>query len=125
MNDLNSYRTVGKYQISNMCLQSYPCQHSIIHTETGETKQMYGSAIYTLLKEDGMSDAHFDRYAEYIRRHEHPTVGELANERHNEQTMQENRLAHKKRKEEQDKIINQFKASSRLDKLKAKNNIVA
>jgi hypothetical protein len=125
MDDINSYRTVGKYQISNMCLQSYPCQHSIINTETGETKKMYGSAIYTLLKEDKLSDAHFDEYAEYIRRHEHPTVGELADKRHYEKTMQENNLAHKKRKEEQDAITNQFKASSRLDKLKAKNNVVA
>ena len=30
-----SFRKVGKYQMSNMCLQSYPCKH-IIKFETGE-----------------------------------------------------------------------------------------
>ena len=48
MERFNSFRKVGKYEISNTCLQTYPCKHTIIF-ENGESKLMSGDKIFTLL----------------------------------------------------------------------------
>jgi len=39
MQDLDSYRIVGNYQISNMCLMTYPCQHTVINVETNKKQE--------------------------------------------------------------------------------------
>lgn len=64
-----SFRKVGKYQMSNMCLQSYPCKH-IIKFETGEKTLMSGDKIYRLFKSEGLSDNHIDVYAEWVRQND-------------------------------------------------------
>jgi hypothetical protein len=93
---------------------------------------MFGDNIYILLKDIGKSDKHFDIYAEYIRKRDHPTAEEIS-ERENrerrfqeqeEQEEQEEQAERRKiEREEQEKITNQYKASSRLERLKTKNNV--
>lgn len=64
---MNNYRTIGKYKMSNICLESYPCQH-IIEFENGEKKLMFGDKIYCLFNSEGLSDPHIDHYAEWVKK---------------------------------------------------------
>lgn len=58
---------IGKYEISNMCLKTYPCKHYIRNCEDNSNfVTMSGPKIYHLLKKDGLSDKHFDEYANYV-----------------------------------------------------------
>ena len=52
-----------KYEISQMCLQSYPCQHDVRDMETGVTQTMSGDTIYKMLKKEGLTDPHFEMYS--------------------------------------------------------------
>ena len=65
---------------------------------------MFGDDIFILLQNIGKSYKHFDDYAEFIRKRDHPTPEEISE------------------KEKQEEITNKYKASSRLERLKAKNN---
>ena len=121
--DLNKCRLIGDYEISDICLLTYPCQHYVKNTITGESSRMMGDKIYTMLKEKGLSDKHFDDYAEYVRKRDNPTPEELAERRERERKFQEQRDKQKKEREEQERLTNQYKASSRLEKLKAKHNV--
>lgn len=121
--DTDNYRTVGQYLISKTCKKLYPCRHEVIDTQTGTEVGMSGTAIYTMLLKDGLSDSHFDEYKEYIRKQEHPTPEEIAETQKRVDEMNQLMSAQKNPQEENDKKMHQFKASSRLDKLKAKNNI--
>jgi hypothetical protein len=122
MEGINGFRKIGNYEISQICLQSYPCQHSI-KFENGENKRMYADNIYRLFKSEGLSDPHIDSYAEFVRQCDFPTPEEIQKRKDDQLIIQQ---ASKKREEqyaEQETIIKQYKASSRLDKLKQKNNI--
>ena len=61
----DSFKEEGKPSIivSGLCLESYPCQHSI--TINGVKTSMYGNVIYQLLKENGYPTGHFEMYANY------------------------------------------------------------
>jgi hypothetical protein len=117
-----NYRTVGPYQISNTCLQTYPCQHTVIFPD-GTSRRMWGDKIYTMLREENLSDSEFDNYAEFIQKRDNPTPEEIA-ERN---LRQEENMKKQKEKEARDaeinNIINKHKASSVIDRLKQKNNI--
>lgn len=116
-------RTIGKYEISDLCLLSYPCQHYIKNTETGESSRMSGANIFCMLRDDGLSDTHFNDYAEYIRKRDNPTPEEIAEKETQNRINEERREQQKREKEEKERITNSYKASSRLERLKAKNNV--
>jgi hypothetical protein len=56
---------IGEYEISDLCIQLYPCQHYVKHIKTGKTYRLYGDHICKLLKKDGLSHSHFDNYNNY------------------------------------------------------------
>jgi hypothetical protein len=99
-----NYRNVGPYQISTICLQTYPCQHNVIFPD-GTHRLMYGDKIYTMLREDNLSDSEFDKYAEFIRKRDTFIPEEIA-----ERNLQEEKNAKKQKakEEETNNIINQF-----------------
>lgn len=119
----NEYIIVGKYQISDMCLHIYPCQHYVTNIETGESSRMRGDKIYCLLRDEGLSHTHFNGYAEYLRRLYNPTPEELAEANENRRISDLMEKERKKKQEEHELLTNTYKASSRLERLKAKNNI--
>lgn len=65
MENINGFRKIGKYEISNACLQSYPCKH-LINISYGEQKLMSGDEIYRLFNSEGLSDPHIDIYADFF-----------------------------------------------------------
>ena len=80
---------------------------------------MSGDDIYRLFHKEGLSDSHIDVYAEFVRQRDFPI------QRKNDQLrIQAEAEREKNEQEEQQKRIDQYKASSRLDKLKKKLNIV-
>jgi hypothetical protein len=123
MDLFNAYRTVGKYKISDLCLQSYPCQHYVTNTETGKSGRLFGDEIYCMLRDDGISDEHFDKYAEFIRKRDNPTPEEIAQYEAREKELEEQSKKSEEERVQRNKLTNTYKASSRLDKLKEKNNI--
>lgn len=119
---VHSFRKVGTIEISNMCLQSYPCKHFILFNN-GEEKIMSGDKIFTLLKENQLSDEHFCCYEEFIRKRDFPTFKEIYERVKGEFKMKQYEKDRLKKHKEQQIILQQFKASSRLDKLKQHCNI--
>lgn len=121
---LDGHRIVGKYEISNMCNKTYPCKHHIKNMETGEVQTyVLGDKIYEMLKADGISDPHFNEYKEFIRKRDNPTQEEIQEKIEKERRIKESMDKWKREREELAKITNTYKASSRLEKLKNKNNI--
>jgi hypothetical protein len=121
--DFNSFRVIGNYEISEMCLLSFPCQHNVRNKVTDTTTRMTGDKIFTMLKTHGLNDSHFDCYEEYIRKRDNPTPEEIAEKLEREKKMQLQKEKNKLEYEERVRITNQYKASSRLDRLKAQNNV--
>ena len=61
--ELKSYRQIGNFEISNLCLQSHPCKHYVKNVETDKDfGLMTGDQIYLMLKEKGLNDFHFNYY---------------------------------------------------------------
>jgi hypothetical protein len=122
MLNFDSFRKVGKYEISNTCLHTYPCQHIIKYEK--ETKLMFADKIYRLFKSEGLFDEHIDSYSEWVRQRDFPTPEEIKERKNNiikNHQASENRAIEEA---ERVKIVDQYKASSRLEKLKNKNNII-
>ena len=116
------FRRIGKYKISNICYETYPCQHVVKYMD-GTTELMCSGDIYRLFKMEGLSDPHIDRYAEFVRKQDFPTAEEKQQRIDDQLRMQELTRKRKEEETEQRKIIDQYKASSRLDALKNKHNI--
>ena len=122
MNILDDFKKIGRYKMSKMCLSTYPCQHSI-KFENGDTKLMSGGDIYRLFKLEGLYDPHIDSYAEWVRQQDFPSPEEIQMRKNNELSIQQAYEKATQAAAEQQHIINQYKASSRLDRLKNKHNI--
>jgi hypothetical protein len=105
---MKRFRKIGNYEISNECLQCYPCKHSV-KFDNGEVKLMYGDDIYRLFQSEGLRDPHINSYAEWVRQCDFPISEETQEQQQGDQ---------------QETMIHQYKASSRLKKLKSKNNII-
>lgn len=73
---MESYYTIGKYKISHMCFLTHPCKHYVENTYTYEITLMCGDEIYYMLKEEGLSNPHFNDYEEYVRKRDNPTIEE-------------------------------------------------
>jgi hypothetical protein len=115
LSDTTGYRTVGSYEISKMCLQSYPCQHCIgkVGDNRGEYSLLSGCDIYKLLLEEGISDSHFDDYGEHARCMEHSTPEDIV-QLQRDQMMEMEELCRKK-----EAIIIDHSSSTRTQRLKA------
>ena len=114
---------IGRYTISSICLQSYPCKHAVYDKNTAITRTMRGDDIYCMLQDENLSHEHFDTYKEYIRRHQNPTAEELAEDIAYKAKIEEQR---KQREIEEVKRVlerDKYKASSYLERLKARHNI--
>lgn len=102
------------------------CSHIIVDTTTNNSICVRGDEICYFLKKHNCNIAHFRRYIgdyEYYRKRFEPTPEEII-QREVEKAIkeeQEKKLAEERKK--MDEITNKYKASSRLDKLKEKNNI--
>jgi hypothetical protein len=84
---------------------------------------MSGDKIYCILRDNNLSDNHFDGYAEYIRKRDNPTPEEITERQEKQRRLQEAQEESRRLYEEKQRVTNQYKASSRLERLKAKNNI--
>lgn len=128
--------TMGDYEIEQTCFNStYPCKHWIKYKK--RAKLMTGDKIYTLLKNKKMTHTHFEKYGEYIRKRDFPTPQEMEEqEQERERLLKRQQELHeleqeqerKKQKwmreyEEKQAITNKYKASTMIEKLKAKHNI--
>jgi hypothetical protein len=122
MDAFNTFKKVGKYEISNLCYETYPCKHSV-RFESGETRTMLGDKIYSLLCAEGLSDAHFNGYKEVIRRREFPTPEEIKEREERELQIEQEMKLREQQCQEQQQIVNKYKASSRIEQLKLKHNI--
>lgn len=119
--------TVGNYEIQEFCLESFPCQHSIKDLRTGKIWLYRADDIFVMLRKDGVSHPHFEYCREIIRKRENPTPKEIAEAQaakvELERQIVEQEQKQKEKQKEIDDLINKTKASSRLERLKTKNNI--
>ena len=111
---------VGDYEISTMCLQSMPCQHSM-RKKNGEWGHFRGDSIYLMLKKDNLNHVHFDKYAEFIRKQNDPVEIEIRRQERikTEEIIKARDIENRQTQEH----IDNFKASSRLEKLHKLNAI--
>ena len=102
------------------------CRHNVVDTVTNIGTCLKGNEICYFLIKHNFSISHFDRYKsdyESFRKHFDPTPEDII-QREVEKAIKEEKekkLAEERKK--MDEITNKYKASSRLDKLKEKNNI--
>ena len=85
---------------------------------------MSGDKIYEMLKKDGLSDNHFDVYAESIRKRDHPTAEELVEKEKEKESMDimiKERDERIRQREENIQLGIKTGSSARLDRLKAKH----
>lgn len=127
---MNTFRTIGQYEISDMCLQTFPCQH-YVKKNNGSTTRMFGSDIYCMLLNEEIHDEHFDMYIQYIQKRDHPTQEDLAER-------EKQRLERQKEKEKSDleeaqrqAIIDEnrrlgakYSSSSRISRLRSAHNAI-
>jgi hypothetical protein len=113
-----------KYNISELCFESFPCKHYVTDTTTNVTNLMCATEIYTLLQKEDSSNPHFDYCAEYIRKRDFPTNQELEEQKIHEFVTE--KILEKQRldKIEQEKLnmhYKSFASSSYLERLKQKH----
>ena len=116
----------GKYEVYNLCMLTSPCKHYVRNTDTDKIYLMNGLDIYDTLHKEGIHDAHFDQYAEASKNRKNPSEEDkrlLKEYEKLELEMQRERQKEKDTIKRQKELGEQYKASSRLEKLKAQNNI--
>ena len=62
-----NYFKVGKYYISHVCYESFPCQHHVVEEGYIEPSMMSGLEIYEKLADEGEMHEHYDSYKSYRR----------------------------------------------------------
>ena len=102
MEDLNGFKKIGNYELSTICLKSYPCQH-VVKLKNGDTRLMRSDNIYRLFKSEGLSDPHIDMYAEWVRQCDYLSSKEIMNREHNILKIQQDEKQRAKEKDEQQK----------------------
>lgn len=115
---------VGNYQISKICLESFPCQHAFRSSSSDKWDYLNAVEIYKLLKSKGLSHPHFEYCKEVIIKRDNPTPEEIAERETREERIREEGIKRQQQENELNKIINKSKASSRIEKLKASHNLV-
>ena len=131
---MQNYRRVGKYDISTRCYLTYPCKHNvkIIHDDDDDfeynnnkkkPKLMSGVDIYCMLLKDNITDSHFE-YSDYVRKRDHPSKEELEEREILRIKVENMKEEARVRKEEQERVTQKYKASSRLERLRLANNVL-
>lgn len=121
-NNGDGYFQIGDYKVSTRCLETFPCQHRIVNVKTGTVYPFSSSQFYHTLKEEGLSHPHFDKYAGVIKRRTDKEktslqiIADALEERRLLKEMQEQQI----QRDEQTAVTNKYKASTYLEKLKAK-----
>lgn len=118
--ELDKCYEIGKYSITGICLQTYPCQHWVTNKETNKVNLMWGDQIYTMLSKERLSHPHFTMYAEYIRKRDKPTLKEIYEEIVTRNQIMEQMAKREAEQKEKDKITKKYCASSYLDRVKSK-----
>lgn len=116
----------GKYEVSSLCMLTSPCKHYVRNTYTDKIYLMNGIDIYDMLHTEGIHDSHFDQYAEVSLQRKHPSQEDermLKEYEKLEREMLRKREEEKIEIERQKNLGDKYKASSRLERLKAQNNI--
>jgi hypothetical protein len=113
---------VGEYYISDSCDLTYPCKHYMTTLDESGVKIYSALDIFKKLQAKGLSHEHFEYCREIIRKRENPTPEDLA-ENPADKEEREKKIAEHEQIIKEYHIIQNTKASSRLEKLKAKNNI--
>jgi len=125
-NDEKVY-SVGRFKISHTCLETYPCQHYVKDTEltNDNYKTMWGKDIFTMLKQHGLSLLHFDKYEEPIIEQDTEEIIAARKKERDEILLkeQERMNIERQKQEELNIIVNKYKASSYLERLKMKHSI--
>ena len=120
-------RIIGDYEVSNFCVETYPCIHHIKKHGEELFFEEDGATIYWMLKEQGIHDNHFEEYADFARIKYEPTPEEIIQKQLEDEArqkrMEEQNAKWKREADERTKIVNASKASSRLEKLRAKNGV--
>ncbi len=86
----NEFRLIGKYWISELCLESYPCKH-YVEVKNNTLKVIDSPTIFKMLREENVYNKHFYKYKEYVRKIENPTPEEI-NESKLKQLEYENKI---------------------------------
>lgn len=116
----------GKYEVSSLCMMTSPCEHYVRNTYTDKIYLMNGIEIYDMLHTEGIHDSHFDEYAEVSLQRKNPSEEDKRMLKEYEKLEREMLIKHeeeKRERERQTQLGQQYKASSRLERLKAQNNI--
>jgi hypothetical protein len=108
---------VGDYEITNLCLKTYPCQHSV-RKNKNRWELLSGENIYIRLKTNGLKHEHFDKYEEFIRKRDDPVEQEKRRILNLMLEKQREKMGLMSKKE----LVKKYKASSRLERLHKKNN---
>lgn len=125
--DIRNSRIIGKYIIYKNCykyreifpeLGSICDEYIVFNMCTMCTRTMNGEEIYIMLKKSGIFHEQFNHYGEIIRKRDNPTPEELAEKQEIIRKQQEKEEIERLDLEECQRIIDKYKASSRLDKLK-------
>jgi len=128
----DDYRTIGKYQIKNETgplIDIYPRKYSV-RFPSGEVKSMTGIDIYKMLRSENLTDPKLDKYAEDVRRLEHPTPEEIQQDK--DAKLEQERRAREasiinqeyaKLRVEEERLTQLYKASNVIEKLKQRHNI--
>ena len=114
-------KQIGTLKISDMCYLTYPCSHIVENLLTGEIKRMSGREIYIILKEQNISDKHFEKYND-IQFNKSLSIWNSNFKSLTEEEIQRNIEAKEKRELDKKKAY-EHRASSRLERLKKKHNI--
>jgi len=102
------------------------CRHNVVDTVTNIGTCLKGNEICYFLIKHNFSISHFDRYKsdyESFRKHFDPTPEDIIQREVEQQLKEEKEKKLAEERKKMDEITNKYKASSRLDKLKEKNNI--
>lgn len=116
-------------RVDGLCICTLPCLHYVEFKQEQPKRiriRMKGDDIYKHIQaENGTMPEHFKFYEEYIRKMEHPTPEEIEDERQKEEARKKQYEEQAKKAQELTKLIHDTKASSYIEKLKNKHNVVS
>jgi hypothetical protein len=71
-----------KYKISNLCIETYPCKHSVLDDKTNIRMMMCGDDIYGMLKNEGeYIPNHFMQYKQFYENKMQLQMGKTAHKK--------------------------------------------
>lgn len=136
--DFNGYDRVGKYYISKLCMETYPCQHFVYNQHPEIDPNVYccidGVTICKMLKKNKLSHSHFNEYKyniDCLNPFDDTNYDELFYRHLDPNQMIENEIQRAINnirwsdpvETAEQRRINEYSASARLNKLKMQHNV--